>query len=244
MFNINIPFYSIAIILSLFSNVIIVLLFSQKYKTFNNNEIVCLLLYENIGIIFGAKFLSFLLSYEKFNGQFKFLNVGLSSYGAIIGATLFLFIFSIQFKKNFKDIIFMFLPSMPLMYSIGKIGCFLAGCCYGIKYNGLGKIMYYYSNEAPNNIYLFPVQLIESLIFFVIFLYLIRKQYTNKLTNKSFGICLIMCGISKFIMDFFRMNYSNTILSVNKIISIFVIIVGIIIVIKNQANKKHFIERP
>lgn len=167
-----IPFYSIAIFLALISNIIFVFINSQKYKNFNNREIIGLLIYVNVGIIFGAKILSYILSYEKLGGKFNFINLGLTSYGAVIGAILFSVLFAYQFKKTLNETINLFLPSIPLMHSIGKLGCFLVGCCYGIEYNGFGKIIYKYSSEAPNNIYLFPVQLAESILFFFnIYLY-------------------------------------------------------------------------
>ena len=233
MFNVNFPFYSMAIILALISNIIVVTFLYKKYN-YSSKEIICLLLYENIGIISGAKILSYVLSYSKLNNEFNFINLGLTSYGAIFGALLFIILFCWQFKKSFKDTLFIFIPSMPLMYSIGKIGCFLVGCCYGIKYNGIFNIMYKYSTEAPNNVYLFPVQIVEALVFFIIFVYLIIKHKKNKFNLKTLGIAFISCGISKYILDFFRMSHTK-LFSFNQIVSILFVIVGIIIY-KRQKN--------
>ena len=238
MFNTNIPFYAIAIILALLSNIILVLLNSQKSKNFNNREIIGLLLYENVGIIVGAKILYFILNYEKLNGNFEFISLGFTAYGAVIGALVFVLLFCFQFKKELKEIIYIFLPSLPLMYSIGKLGCFLVGCCYGIEYNGFGKIMYQYSNEAPNNVYLFPVQLIESILFLIIFIYIKDKQYKNKFNITTVGNSLILCGITKFLLDFLRMSHKNIILSFNQCISILFIIISIMILLKYKKSKQ------
>lgn len=229
MFNTNIPFYNIAIILCLLLNIVLVLINSQKNKNFNNNEIIGLILYENIGIILGAKILFFFLNYEKLSGKFNIINLGLSAYGAVIGAILLIILFSYQFKKNLKETFYIFFPSFPLMYSIGKLGCFLVGCCYGIEYNGFGKIIYKYSSNAPNNIYLFPVQLLESIIFFIIFIFVIYKYNKKSLNIKNIGVCSVICGITKFLFDFLRMSHMNTILSVNQYISILFIAIGFIL---------------
>lgn len=184
-------------------------------------------MYENVGIIGGAKILSYLLSFNKLS-EFNFINLGLTSYGAIFGSLFFIILFCIQFKKSIKDTLFIFTPSIPLMYSIGKIGCFLVGCCYGVKYNGLFKIMYKYSKEAPNNVYLFPVQLVETIVFLIIFIYLIIQHKRDKFNSKTLSITFIVCGIAKYILDFFRMSHTEF-FSFNQIVSIFFIVIGIII---------------
>lgn len=215
MFNVELPFYSIMILLSLIVNIIIVVLISKRYN-FDKREIVCLLLYENVGIIYGAKILKFLQKYNELDGQFNFISLGLTSYGAIIGALLFLILFSVQFKKSFREILYIFMPSMPLMYAVGKIGCFLAGCCGGIP---LG----------PTKV--FPVQLTETIIFSCVFIYMIRKHIQNQFDLKVIGVSSILCGSSKFFLDFFRKSHIGLIVSFNQVISVFFIIIGIIIVI-------------
>ena len=156
----------------------------------------------------------------------KIGSLGLTSYGAIFGAFLFIALFCWQFKKSIKETLFIFTPSIPLMYSIGKLGCFLTGCCYGIKYNGPFKVMYKYSHEAPNNIYLFPVQLLESIVFLIIFIYLIIQCKKNHFNLSTLGISFITCGSAKYLLDFLRMSHTNFI-SFNQIISALFIIIGI-----------------
>lgn len=236
MFNVNIPFYSLAILAALLSNIIVILSQSQKCKNLNNSEIMGLLIYENLGMISGAKILSFILAYKEFNGKFSFLNLGLTAYGAVIGAMLLIILFCYQYKKSLKEILHLILPSMPLMYSIGKLGCFLVGCCYGMEYHGIGKVMYQYSNAAPNGVYLFPVQLLESILFFLIFIYINYKNNRDNSDINTINICLIVCGITKFSLDFLRMSHHNSILSPNQYISLCFVIIGFIGYLKNKKD--------
>lgn len=229
MFNTKISLYSIMIILSLISNILVVFYTSKKYG-YTNKEKICILLYENFGIIAGAKLLCFLENYDRFNGTFNFVNVGLSSYGAVIGALLTLILFSIQFKKSLKELIFIFMPSIPLMYAIGKVGCFLTGCCYGIEYNGIFKVLYEYSLVAPKDIYLFPIQIVEAISFFAIFIYMIIQHKRNKFTIKTLGIGILLCGIFKFLLDYLRMSHNEIYISTSQIISIIFIFVGIFLI--------------
>ena len=119
--------------------------------------------------------------------------------------------------------------SLPLIYSIGKIGCFLTGCCYGIEYNGIFSVTY--TNEL--NIPLFPIQALESIVFMIIFLIL----NTIKKNKQIISITLIICASSKFILDFLRYDHMKTMITKNQIISIIVIIIGIILIIKKNFKK-------
>ena len=189
MFNLKLPFYGIMILFSLLLNIVIVISIYKKYD-FSKDEIIGALVYENIGIIFGAKLLTYIQNYKEYS-NFDFLTLGLSSYGAVIGAIICLIIFGLQFKKTLKAMLFTFMPSIPLMYAIGKIGCFLTGCCYGIEYNGIGNIIYKYSPTAPNYIPLFPIQLVESIVFVLIFIYMITKILKDQFSWKTLGISFL-----------------------------------------------------
>lgn len=227
MFNTKIPLYGIMILLALVANVIISSVLAKKYN-FNSTEVICLLLYENIGIILGAKILTYIEHYKEL--EFDLLKLGVSSYGAVIGAIIFLLLFAFQFKKSIKDILFIFMPSIPLMYAIGKIGCFLVGCCHGIEYTGIGSVVYKYSEIVPQNVELFPVQIVETIVFTLIFIYMIKKSLKNNFNIKTLGISFILCGISKFLLEFLRMSHVGKIISFTQTISILFIIIGIIIV--------------
>ena len=111
------------------------------------------------------------------------------------------------------------------MYAIGKISCFLVGCCYGMKYSGPASIIYNYSSIAPKNISLFSVQILETLIFTLIFIYMIK----NKFNNKELGIFIILCETSKFLLDFLRMKTTSNIFSTNQLLSLVFIFIGIFI---------------
>jgi len=220
------------ILLALLANVIVVMLLYKKFE-FSKDQIIGALVYENIGIIVGAKLLTFIQDYQLY-GKFDFYSLGLSSYGGIIGAIICLIIFSFQFKKPIKDMLFTFMPSVPLMYAIGKIGCFLIGCCYGIEYTGWGNVVYNYSPIAHQHTHSFPVQLVEAIFFISIFVYMINRIIKNKFNWKTLGISFILCGLAKFTLDYLRISHVGIVLSLNQIISILFIIVGVILIIKNK----------
>lgn len=238
MFKTNIPIYGLIIIITIFSGLVVIYK-NLKKENFENEKIIVLILYIIIGAILGGKYFSFATNFKKFNGIFSFNKIGLSSYGAIIGIIIMLIIFSKQFKINLKKIMYVTMPSIPLIYGMGKIGCFISGCCYGIKYSGPFKIIYKYSLSAPNGISLFPVQLLEAIVFIIIFIVIQALNKKSKNKNNIIELVFITCGIAKFLLDYLRHTISHNLLSINQIFSLLFIIIGIFIILKSkkQNNK-------
>ena len=217
--------YPSMIILSLIVNVIVVLIISRKFK-YTVDELVSMLVIDNIGIIGGGILYTYIFS--------KYL--GFSSLGGVIGGLIMLYLYSLLVKKDYKYMLILFMPSIPLMYAIGKIGCFVAGCCYGIPYDGIGHIVYHSSEVALLNTNLFPVQIVETIIFLIIFIYIISRYYKNKFSIKLIMIEIIVCGIAKFLLDFLRYEHTVKLITSNQIMCLLLVIFSSIYLIR--LNKK------
>ena len=217
--------YPSMIVLSLIVNVIIVLIISRKFK-YNVDELVSMLVIDNIGIIGGGILYTYIFS----------KGFGFSSLGGVIGGLIMLYLYSLLVKKDYKYMLILFMPSIPLMYAIGKIGCFVAGCCYGIPYDGIGHIVYHSSEVALLNTNLFPIQIVETIIFLIIFIYIISRYYKNKFSIKLIMIEIIICGISKFLLDFLRYEHTIKLITSNQIMCLLLVIFSSIYLIR--LNKK------
>ncbi|MDD6879523.1 MAG: prolipoprotein diacylglyceryl transferase [bacterium] len=233
MFNTKIPLYAICIIIAILSGLFFIYN-NVKILKFKKEEIIGLLIYIGLGTIFGAKYFTFITNSKEFNGIFEFSKIGLSSYGAIIGIIILIFIFSKQYKKRFQDLVYVLLTSIPLMYSIGKIGCFVAGCCYGIKYNRPLSVTYNYSYTAPIGISLFPIQLLEAITFMIIFIYVFIKSKKQKPNNILIGKIFVICATSKFLLDYLRMSHVGKLLSINQLVSVLFILIGLYLTFKKN----------
>lgn len=147
--------------------------------------------------------------------------------GGLIGGLLVIFSHKLLKKQKINDYEFMLLP-LTIGHSLGRVACFLAGCCYGT------------SCELPWSVhmhgeYRHPVQLYEALILIGIFLYL-RKRYKNQKT--IFLPYLSLYFVSRFILEFFRGDKIRGIflwgLSTSQIISL----MGLILVIGAMMLRK------
>jgi len=143
---------------------------------------------------------------------------GLSAMGGAVGS-IGAYLFSAKmFPAQKQTIRKALLLSVPLMYSVSKLGCHFAGCCIGMAYDGPFSVHYVGNKEylTPGN--LFPVQITETLVFMVVFLisvFLLKQQSTARELTVV-GICCL----AKFVLDFFRMR--DSFLSPNQILCILV----------------------
>lgn len=212
--------YSDMIIFSILCNILVVFILSKKFNCLFA-DVICMLMFNIVGIVSGSLIYSFLL-----NGKFT-----LSSVGAVLGGFFALFLYSFLFKKDYRYIVALFSPSVPLMYAIGKIGCLIVGCCHGIPYDGVGKIIYHNSLVAPNGVGVFPIQIFETIVFMAIFIYVFRKYCLNQFSIKLVIKEIIICGVAKFLLDFLRYDHIDKFITNNQFICLIMIFVSFIYLI-------------
>lgn len=96
------------------------------------------------------------------------------------------------------------LPTIPLGHALGRIGCFFAGCCYGIPHQGLLSVIYTHPvGGAPTGIGLFPVQCLEALLNVAVGLFLLfgSKQASGYRVTLAY---LMLYGVERFLLEFLR----------------------------------------
>lgn len=156
-------------------------------------------------------------------------------YGGIIGGIIGALIFCRRNKLPTLKYFDIGLASVALAQGFGRLGCFFAGCCYGMQTDSWFSITFTNSNFAPNNVPLVPTQLISSAGDFLLFflLVLLNRRKNNK-PGQGASMYLICYGIGRFIIEFFRgdlIRGSVGTISTSQFISIFVVIAGIIMFI-------------
>ena len=148
--------------------------------------------------------------------------VSFNSTGGACGVIISGVVSSLIFNSN--KILKIEVSSLPLMYSISKIGCTLAGCCGGRETHKAFGVKYINGNY-DTNYYTVPIQLIEVITFAIIFI-IFLKMY-DKLSVYSM---VAICCISKTLLDYFRYTHNNgNILSRNQIMCIIILLAMCII---------------
>jgi len=119
-----------------------------------------------------------------------------------------------------------------IVHGFGRIGCFLAGCCYGNPTNSWIGVTFTNPICAalPLNTPLHPTQLYEVAlliaIFAIIYLFRNKKQYDGQL----FIIYAFLYAVGRFFIEFFRGDYDrgylfNGAISHSQFIALIIIIV-------------------
>ena len=170
------------------------------------------------------------------------LQSGGTYYGGIVGATVTLFIYASTRKVPFLALGDVFATGLPLGHAIGRLGCFLAGCCYG-KPTSLPWGIAFESNAAheligtPLHSTLHPTQLYEAIAEFLIFL-LIRNIAKRQFSRGCIlGIYMASYGITRFTLESLRGDYGrgmifNNSASVIQVMSLGMAVMGCILLLR------------
>ena len=120
--------------------------------------------------------------------------------------------------------------SVMIGHSLGRIGCFLTGCCYGKETTGFLGILYPVDGTWVR---VYPVQLYESAFLLLLFLYSYRHA------AHSLERYLIAYGIFRFFIEFIRGDNRGVqfILSPSQWLSILLMVIGVTLVVVRRGMK-------
>lgn len=243
----EISLYGLMGVIGIFFGVIAAI-YRRKIYNINKEDVIFSSCYAGIGLLIGAKLLfiitiipdlikhkDILIANPKL--LLHILAGGLVFYGGLIGAFLGFYVYSKQYKINFINLLDLIAPSIPLIHGFGRIGCFTAGCCYGIEYDGLFHVIFEQSQVAPNGVALLPVQLISSGINFLGCIALFIYARKRRKPGKVIGVYLIFYSIFRFILEFFRGDVARGIffgVSTSQWISLALIPIGLWLYLKKS----------
>lgn len=186
--------------------------FQAKRFGLDTDYLIVLEAYAVGGGMLGAKLLSIfqiwnLIDWSRMLEPNYFLAVirgGYVFYGGLLGGLAALFLGGLLHRIRVLDYIEAAVPCLPLAHGFGRIGCHLASCCYGIPYNGIGHVIYHDPSFAPAETPLFPVQLLEACVNFLLALVLFLFVRRKKLTCWSVSLYLTAYAVIRFLLEFLR----------------------------------------
>lgn len=188
----------------------IVFMSSKKYDL---SQSVKTLLISLIGMALGAKLFGYFSGIYRNIGLGKpitidsLLDTGIVYYGGLLGL-IGAYTFYLKRGKSHLDTYAIDVLSVcfPLFHAIGRIGCFLSGCCYGKIYQGILAVNYTVVIEGYIDIKpRFPVQIAEAvfelLLFFYLLILLKKKEWKSK---KLLLRYLAVYSVGRFFLEFLR----------------------------------------
>lgn len=224
---------------------------SPRYD-FPREDCFYAMLFAMIGVVVGGKILYLITDIQGIienaaylfgtvEGWYSLLGGGFVFYGGLFGGLLGAYIYCRMYKLSFYNFLQAAVPVVPLIHGIGRIGCFCAGCCYGIPWDPPVGMLFSASPAAPHDVYLFPVQLLEAGLNFILFAVMMGIFHKPR-KIPAVGVYLIGYGIVRLICERFRYDEVRGFflgLSTSQWISILVIPAGILILwLAHRRSKK------
>ena len=189
--------------------------------------------------------------------MFAFWKGGLAFYGTVIfGLPTVVWWFN-RHKAPILKYLDNYAYGIAFGVGVGRVGCYLNGCCFGqITSSGFSNQFIKYGLSAKNQfardiilnlkempLPVIPSQLISFSVNMMIFLFLwiyVRKRYRKDGT--IFGLWMILYGIFRFIIEFFRADdrglFFNNMLSSSQLIAIIGFVFGILLLkLSNEQEK-------
>ena len=196
-----------------------------------------------IGGFLGARILFCIVEFKSMIADPKmFLDVtsGLVVYGGIIGGILTGYLVCKWKKKHFMSYFDLVMPSIALAQGFGRIGCFLAGCCYGRETTSKFGIVFQNSQFAPNHVALIPTQLMSSAFDFILAGVLVWYAREQREDGKVAGLYVIFYSIGRFLIEFLRNDERGSVgaLSTSQFIAIFLLLLGIVLFWNDKIFKR------
>ena len=156
-------------------------------------------------------------------------------YGGLIGGVLTGYIYCRRKNVDFWKIFDITVPAVALAQFFGRIGCFLAGCCYGMPTDGPCGVVFEHSLYAPSDTALFPIQLVSAgcNLLNCIVLYLLWRRAGKKagVTGSAYIMNYI---VGRFVLEYFRGDFERGtvgIFSTSQFIAVFTLAIGLVMLL-------------
>jgi len=163
--------------------------------------------------------------------------------GVILGLATAVFLVK-RYKLPVWDTLDLLAPLMAMGIGIGRLGCFCAGCCYGVEYHGPLAVVFpdHPYCEAPAGVELFPIQLlavINGLVLFALLFWLLKhRRYKGQVT----GFFLLLYGLSRFGIEYLRGDshrgvWLGGLLSTSQLIALGMMVGAVIVILRRRKEK-------
>ena len=212
LFGIELPVYWLMSLLGISAAAVYVLL-RRRRLGLKTDDLIHILLMGIIGAILGSKALYLVTMLPVIAANFDkiirspvllkaLLTQGSVFYGGLFGALLAIWLYCRKYAVSFSAVSMLIAGGVPIFHFFGRLGCFSAGCCYGIR--APWGVAFAGSLSAPNGVALVPVQLFESGANLLIFVCVTLYQRRSRHPERSLAFYLIAYAVCRFLLEFLR----------------------------------------
>ena len=132
---------------------------------------------------------------------------GLTAYGGVLGTALGIWVYSKFSKFQFGYFADVAAPGIILSQAVGRVGCTINGCCYGIETSLPWSIVYTHPNSlCPLGVATHPTTVYEIIWNLLVFGVLLKLRGRFKPDGSLFLIYLSLYSLWRLGSDFLRLG--------------------------------------
>lgn len=211
--------------------ILLAILLATKYakkKDINPDQIQNLIILMVIGGILGSRLIHILQFPEiPLTDFFKIWDGGLSLFGGLLGGTLVFYIYAKHKKLNFLKTLDILAIPMVLGLLIGRIACFFGDGGH------IGKLTTVSWGVLVNGEIRHWTVLYSFIILIPILIILLKLKTKHRYDGFLLASTMILYGIGRFILDFFRADPTYLGLTIAQFGTILIFILGVYLIYKN-----------
>ena len=235
LFGIKIYAYGLLIGLGIASGVGYITHKANKELGIGTDLINNLAVYLVIAAVLGGKFLLFFENPDKYLNKPSLLvsGSGFVFYGSLLFCFGVLYWFIRKYKIAYKPFLDLIAITTCIIHAFGRLGCFIAGCCYGKPLDHFPAVTYTNPlSSAPLHCGLHPTQLYESGAIILVLTVLLLVKQKRAFQGQLFALYLLLYPIVRFVIEYFRGDVERGLLfngniSHSQLISMAIFSVGI-----------------
>lgn len=214
-FGISVPAYGVMILLGCTAAFLAAFLRGRRVGIGGNDLFIIAACALGAGFLCGTLMFIFItyswdeILYFVKNGMLnQLMSGGIVFYGGLIGGVAGGILGCKLAHVRVENALYAILPTVPLGQAFGRIGCFLAGCCYGRETDlPIGAIYTAPIGGAPVGTPLLPVQLMEAALCLLLFALLIlydKKTFGKKPLMSAPCLYAAGYGAIRFALEYLR----------------------------------------
>lgn len=138
--------------------------------------------------------------------MFRNFNTGFVFYGSLLLAVPAMLLYLRASKIPMLPMLDIIAVTTCIVHGFGRLGCFMAGCCYGLPHDGWPSVTFTHprSSAEPLNTPLHPAQLYDAFSIFTIMAILLFLSKRKRFQGQIFLVYILLYSIGRSIVEIFR----------------------------------------
>ncbi|RKZ18814.1 prolipoprotein diacylglyceryl transferase [bacterium] len=256
----SLPSYGVMMVIAYFAGLYVILREARRVKL-DASKLESLTLWILVGMIIGARVWYVIEMWNYYSQNvgaiFRVWEGGLVFYGGFIGGFVGGLLYLKVSKLQFGKVTDVFAPGLALAIGIGRIGCFLNGCCFGkvtsswigVEFPRRWNPPVYETHlrngwiqpGASHSLPVIPTQIISAIDLLLIFGVLLFLRKRKPFDGFLFYLFLGLYGLHRFIIDFFRYYEGNALIlkyiTLSQAFSIVLMIISVVFIIRGLKTR-------